>query len=260
MYHLHFRKSGNGSHAVLFFHGFGQDHEAFSAYVDLMPTRFTFYFIDLPYHGASEWPTEKVSSIRWIETLTQFLKSENIERFSLVGYSLGGRFVIATLTHLHHRVNRIVLIAPDGIYKSIWYRVATSKLFNPLFHYLMNKESSFDRFLNAMEKLNVVSPSLIKFSKKELNHPENKRRVYHAWTSLKPLQVPVRLWLSQAKKLNYPVTLILGSKDTIIQFTPIQSKIGQPDCIQFHEIPFKHHHMIEAAKPLIISLLEETKP
>lgn len=256
---LHFYKTGSGPNSILFFHGFGQDHLAFSIYFSALEKTHTCYSIDLFYHGKSDWPDKKVTKAVLSKTLSAFLDQEGISTFTVVGFSLGGRFCISAFTSFADRIDRVILIAPDGIHQSPWYRIAVSRLFNPLFKFLMAHPSAFDTFVRFFEMTGFVSGTLVKFSKKELSTPENRTRVYFSWTHLKPIQVKPELFATLLHTHKKTCDLILGSKDSIIRPEKLLPLIPRTSSIQLHTLHAKHHHMIAAAFPLIISLLKEAK-
>lgn len=44
-----------------------------------------------------------------------FLLNFGIEKFGLIGYSMGGRIVLVTMELMYQRINSVLLIAPDGL-------------------------------------------------------------------------------------------------------------------------------------------------
>ena len=127
---LSYRKSGHGNKALLLFHGFGQHHQAFAALSDKLAPYFTLYAFDLFFHGNSQWnegeqPLEKVM---WKDILTKFLDEHNIGKFSVLGFSLGGKFALVSLELFPAQVEQIILLAPDGVKTSFWYSLATYPL------------------------------------------------------------------------------------------------------------------------------------
>ncbi len=116
-----------GPGILLAFHGFGQSQHYFSSLATSLEKNYTVYSFDLFYHGRSHWPDSEqpLSKEFWKEMITAFLQEQQIDRFSLVGFSLGGKFVLATLEALPERTDEILFIAPDGIRTSFWYSLAT---------------------------------------------------------------------------------------------------------------------------------------
>src|SRR5687768_2686373 len=124
---LHYVKAGNGKHPLLVFHGFGQDHTLYVPLLKSLSKKYTLYIIDLFFHGKSEWnegekPLQKSTWKSIVETL---LQEQHIDAFSILAYSLGGKFALATIEAFPGRVREAFLLAPDGIKTSFWYSLAT---------------------------------------------------------------------------------------------------------------------------------------
>src|SRR5690242_7478922 len=83
---IHYTKSGDGEKALLTFHGYGQDNTVFNNY-----RGYTFYHIDLFFHGKSVWDKgeESLEKDEWKKLIEDILIKENIHSFSLLGFSMG---------------------------------------------------------------------------------------------------------------------------------------------------------------------------
>ena len=121
---LHFVKAGNGKHPLLVFHGFGQDHTLYVPLLRTLSPQYTLYIIDLFFHGKSEWNADErpLEKEIWKEIINVILQEQHITSFSVLGYSLGGKFALATLEAFPERVEKIFLLAPDGITVGMWMR------------------------------------------------------------------------------------------------------------------------------------------
>jgi pimeloyl-ACP methyl ester carboxylesterase len=128
---LHFTILGNGPEHLLMFHGFGQDNNSFDSLSKLLSPLYTVYVFDLYFHGQSVWGDDEkaLEKKRWKEIIQHFLLENKIENFCVAGYSLGGKFALATLEAFPEKTRAIILLAPDGIKTSFWYSIATYPLF-----------------------------------------------------------------------------------------------------------------------------------
>ena len=61
--------------------------------------------------------------------LRNLCKETGVQNFSLAGFSLGGKFALATLEAFPEKTKGIILLAPDGIKTSFWYSLATYPAF-----------------------------------------------------------------------------------------------------------------------------------
>jgi pimeloyl-ACP methyl ester carboxylesterase len=117
---LHVRDSGypaTRSHApaVIMLHGFGSSLHTWDAWTRELSPDFRVIRVDLPGSGLSlPDPAHDYSDSRSLELLLALMGQLNIDRASVIGHSMGGR-IAWTFAALHpQRVQKLVLIAPDG--------------------------------------------------------------------------------------------------------------------------------------------------
>jgi pimeloyl-ACP methyl ester carboxylesterase len=216
---LFYNKLGNGKEVLLLFHGFGQDNSAFTPLARLLSSRYTCYIFDLYFHGKSKWahneqPLEKKE---WRSILQRFLHENQIDSFSLLGYSMGGKFVLATLEAYATKVNKVFLLAPDGVKTNFWYYLATypvvlRKLFRTMIHHP-------DRFLSLSKTLNrigIVDKSILRFAEHQMNTTEKRERVYYSWVVFRKLRFNIASLATLVNQHAIPVTIIVGKYDKVI--------------------------------------------
>ena len=217
---LHYVRAGNGNEPLLVFHGFGQDHTLYVPLLKSLSPRYTLFIIDLFFHGKSEWregelPMEKST---WSNILEVLLKEEKIERFSILAYSLGGKFALATVEAFPARINKLFLLAPDGVKTSFWYSMATyPKLFRSLFRSMILRH---DRFLWIADKLNqsnLVDKGLIRFADYQMNSEEKRRRVYYSWVVFRRLTFDMKGIARLINENDIRLTMIVGKYDKVIR-------------------------------------------
>lgn len=254
---LFYRKSGTGDRKVVLFHGFGQDHRMFDPLTSLLAETCTLYAFDLFYHGKSKRKDEKLAIEDWQRHFSAFLTKEAITQFSIVSFSLGGRFALATAVTFPTQVNKLILIAPDGLYLSFWYRFATSRAGNPLFRYLMIHPEKFEKLVWFFEKARLIAPAMIRFARKELADSARCLLAYRSWTWFRPLQLAPKDLAQVMNAHSISVLLILGKKDFIIPISGVLPKLKEVQGLKTHLLPLKHHHLAEGSKLLIASWLNE---
>jgi pimeloyl-ACP methyl ester carboxylesterase len=104
------------NNAVIFLHGWRSSAYIWEKllkhfYINDTP----FYFIDLPGFGKSENPSSPFSTHNYAEIITEFIKSLNLTKPTLVGHSFGGRIAIMiSITH-PDLIKNLVLINSAGI-------------------------------------------------------------------------------------------------------------------------------------------------
>jgi pimeloyl-ACP methyl ester carboxylesterase len=110
---LAYDRFGNGPHHVFALHGWFGDQTAYAPLCDaLSPDEFTYIFPSYRGYGGSrdirgEYTIDEIASD--VLALADSLK---VERFSLVGHSMGGKAIQRVLANAPDRVMKLVAVAP----------------------------------------------------------------------------------------------------------------------------------------------------
>ena len=179
---LHFRKStlhytalGDGPETLFMFHGFGQDRNSFFLLSKILSKQYTAYVFDLFFHGQSTWGygEDTLEKEYWGELLEAFLAEHRIENFSIAGFSLGGKFALATLEAFPEKTQAIILLAPDGIKTNFWYTLATSPLvFRKVFKSMIKRPGRFQSIVQVLHQWGLVNKLVLKFASFQMNSEE----------------------------------------------------------------------------------------
>ncbi|OYY66689.1 MAG: alpha/beta hydrolase [Burkholderiales bacterium 28-67-8] len=113
---LHVRDSGpKDAPALLLIHGFGASLHTWEPWARTLAREHRVIRLDLPGSGLSEPdPTGDYTDARSVQLLLALLDQRGIERATLVGHSIGGRIAWMFAARHPERIDRLVLIAPDG--------------------------------------------------------------------------------------------------------------------------------------------------
>lgn len=113
---MHVRDSGNrDAPVVILLHGFGASLHTWEPWAARLSDRFRVIRFDLPGFGLTgPDPTGDYSDRRSLEVLTALMDGLGLERASLIGNSMGGRLAWEFAAQSPNRVDRLVLISPDG--------------------------------------------------------------------------------------------------------------------------------------------------
>lgn len=255
---LSYRVSGHGPNALLLFHGFGQDSTAFEKLTPALASSHTCYSFDLFFHGQSTWaqgdqPLEKET---WKQMLQQFLTENKIDRFSVLGFSLGARFAVSAAEKFAPRIDQLLLLAPDGITESSWYRIATSSsLLRSYFRSMIHKPSRFFTLLSLAGRLRLSSATLLRFAESQMNTEEKRSRVYHAWVVFRHLTVNIRAVASLLKQNKVYILVILAKQDYVITEDKMRPLLQQVPDVRLEVVNSRHHGLIDASIPLLTKLV-----
>ncbi len=252
---LHYSKTGTGTKHLLIFHGFGQDRSVFDYLTRSLARHYTFYLFDLYFHGRSVWAHDEqtLSKREWTSTLSNFLTENNINRFSIGGFSLGGKFALTAVENFSDRIDDVILIAPDGIKTNFWYSLATYPLLLRKFFKSMILHP--ERFMKIAESLNrsgLVDKGLIRFAEYQMNSEEKRNRVYYSWVVFRHLTPDLQKVADAINTHSIRFTLIAGRYDKVIEPKNMDRFLRRLKKFRFEIVESGHTGLINQSIPYFI--------
>ncbi len=221
---ISYRLSGSGPRVAVCFHGYGEEANSFDFLSQYAGNEYRFLAIDLPYHGQTDWqeglnllPAELEEILHLLFEQVSIDYRQPDFRYTLAGYSLGGR-VCLSLYQLHpEAVDRLVLLAPDGLKMNFWYWLATqTRAGNQFFAFTMKKPQWFFGLIKLMHKTGLINTSIFKFVKYYIGDPVVRQELYNRWTSLRKLKPDLSTVKKQITQNHTALRLIYGIHDRII--------------------------------------------
>jgi pimeloyl-ACP methyl ester carboxylesterase len=215
---------GAGHRLAFCFHGYGEEAASFSFLEKYAGTEYTFFAIDLPFHGKTEWNDGFNCMISDIQKVIEVIVNENNGQLttdnrqrSLIGFSLGGRVALSLYEKTPSQIERLVLLAPDGLKVNFWYWLsAQTWIGNKLFALTMKHPGWFFGFLKLLNKLKLVNASIFKFVNYYIGDKEVRRLLYARWTTLRKIKPNLKQIKSSVHSNKTTVRLIYGKHDRII--------------------------------------------
>ena len=251
---LCYQKSGHGKKVLLLFHGFGQHRHAFVQLTETLAPHYTLYSFDLFFHGQSQWalgeqPLEKAM---WNEIMIDFLSEHEIKNFNLMGYSLGGKFVLATLELFPTRIDHIFLLAPDGIKTNFWYSLATYPLLlRRFFKSMILKPGRLHTVTTLLYALRIVDNSLLRFAKSQMDTQEKRKRVYCSWVVFRHLKFNMKKIAGILNGNTIGLTMVVGKHDKIITEKNMERLLRYVNDHQLEILDTGHNGVIDGIIPLL---------
>jgi pimeloyl-ACP methyl ester carboxylesterase len=113
---LHLRDSGSpSSPALILLHGFGSSLHTWDAWAAELEKTFRVIRIDLPGSGLTgPDPSGNYSDDRALQIISSLMKALNLEKATLIGNSIGGRIAWSFAAKHPQRIEKLILISPDG--------------------------------------------------------------------------------------------------------------------------------------------------
>ena len=219
-YQLSYRLYEGGNKYLIMFHGFGQNLDIMNGLAEKLTSSYTVISVGLFFHERNFYTSaSNVISIKaWSGILSQILIAEKIERFELLGFSMGARFVVSSLYAFHNRIDQIILIAPDGIYINFWYRLA---MFNAVsrkfFKYFLYHPQFLFRISKVLTGIGLIDDRITSFAASQMLTKEQIQQVYHSWLYFRKLNIDNCKLIHICRSSNISVKMIFGTKDRIIK-------------------------------------------
>lgn len=251
---------GDGPEVVLCFHGFGRSAEDFEVFKPLIRTGQRLLCIQLFGHGRSVFPENRevvrpLKSIEWRAIVEELLNEFQVEKFGLIGYSMGARVAMMTLLAMPERTTSLLLLAPDGFKKNLLYLFASgTAMGRALYRLMIRKPWILFGVAGGLNRLGLLSDKLFRFVHLNLDTLEKRQLVYHVWLIYRQF-FPNQAELGATIR-NYGIkcAIIFGRYDSIIPprlGEKFVRKFGESEW--FFEIELGHR-LIE---PRIIPFIQE---
>lgn len=220
--------------------------------------RYTLVALDFPFHGKTEWKEGLVFAPENLIAIIHQIIPVNTS-FSLVGYSMGGRVALDLMDRIADQVNKLLLIAPDGLHNKPWQQLATrTQLGNRLFGYLMQHPNLTKWYLNLMEKTGLYNKELLRFVHYYLDDREERITLYKRWTTMRRFRPDKKRLKKSILDKQKKILCLFGKYDRVI-LTKHGRKFSRNIESHFRitEIEAGHQLLKEKYIPWIIPLLIE---
>jgi pimeloyl-ACP methyl ester carboxylesterase len=238
----------------LAFHGFGQTKKNFEQFAHALREQYTVYSFDLFYHGLSFWheKEEPLQKQFWKDLVNHFLNQHEIERFSLAGYSLGGKFALAILEAFPARIERLILIAPDGIKQNFWYKLATYPSWTrKIFRSMIVRPQYFYNLVNIFSNLGLLDKGTLKFAKYQMNTRRKRRQVYYAWVVFRLFKFNMKKIADIINRQSIQVEIFIGKYDKMITRTHMKKLTNKLHNYKLLVLETGHNNLINEVTDFI---------
>jgi len=214
---IHYCKMGKGTRFLFCFHGYGEDATSFRILEKVLGNDYTIIAIDMPFHGQTHWHGPLQFTPADLAAIINTIVPLELQTISLMGYSMGGRLTLALLQHMPEKIDRVALIAPDGLHKNFWYWLATqTKAGNRFFKNTMEQPGWVFAIMRVLQALRLMNKSIFKFAHSYLDDNRQREMLYKRWTTLRFFK-PDQQCISRALRQHaIPVHMLFGQFDRII--------------------------------------------
>lgn len=239
---------GNGASYMMLFHGFGQDASFWKPLIEPFEDAYTFIVVDLFFHGQSTW-SEKVEVLSpsiWQQMTRQLLDHLNVRKLTIGGFSIGCKFALSAFEASPERVEKLILVAPDGLVSRFWYQLATSThIARTWFRRLVMKPGVFFGIANLLHSIKVLDRSTLTFVANQMNTRIKRLRVYKSWTVFRHLNVNPHQVATLLNTHQIPLQVFVGRWDRIIRRKHVAPILAKTKKCQIDELDAGHHNLLQ---------------
>ncbi|HEY1060199.1 MAG TPA: alpha/beta hydrolase [Daejeonella sp.] len=218
---LHYYKYGTGEEHMLCFHGFGMHGKQFRELEPELGNKYTFWGFDLFFHKATKLRDQSLDTVKTGLTkkelaglILDFCKAQNINRFSVIGYSMGTHYATTIAEELPEMINEYIVAAPSSIKPGNIIRFfSRSKFGNKIIEKISLSKDAMVKLLNMFRRARFIDEEGHGILLKEIETHELRFNLYASLTYLRYLTT------DEAKLIyalnNHPIRsiFIFGRRD-----------------------------------------------
>lgn len=258
---IHYSRFGNGEKLLFAIPGFADDAVMFDVLKTSLEDQFTVIAINLPFHGETAWNMKTIFRKEDLKNIIQlFLRQENKNRFSLMGYSLGGKMVLSQLEFFSKQVESVFLFAPDGIVSSGFYNLAVyPKWGRGIFSFTVKYPRWFFLLLKILHEVRIVSEPLYVFTISQMNTFEKRQRIKNVWLVLREVKIEIKKVIKILNEEKIPLLLVYGKYDAVIKSKDGKNFAEKIKAITFVELDKGHRLVKEYLNKPVQLFIEENK-
>lgn len=217
---LHYQIFGSGPEKVVAYHGFSRTSQDYAVYQDFCQSKYTIYAVDLFYHGKSKIDGRKLRSFSkesLRDLLTEFYQHLKLDRFSVIGYSMGGRIALFTLEQFASQMDHLYLLAPDGLKNNFWHWLVTNtKTGKAIYGFTIKNSGWVGKVANAGIKMKILPPKIDKFLSLNFGTAGARLRVYRVWKLYQNIDFEHEVLAKIVRQHSLKIDLVIGKKDPVI--------------------------------------------
>lgn len=218
---LHYYKFGDGEKAMLCFHGFGMHGKQFKALETALGATYTFYGFDLFFHQQTQLKDQRLKTIKQGLTkhqlatlITDFCSAVAIDRFSVIGYSMGTHYATAIVEELAERIDEYIVAAPSSLNPGSLIRFfGKNKVGNKLLEKLVLSEKLMNSLLHLFQRTHLIDEQGRQILMKEIGTHQLRFNLYACFTYLRFLETNERRLISLLERYSIKSIFIFGSRD-----------------------------------------------
>lgn len=219
---LHYYKFGKGEQIMLCFHGYGMHGKQFKLFEhESLGLKYTFYGFDLFFHKQTQLKNQSLQAVKegiskkeLASLVLDFCKHEGINRFSVIGYSMGSHYATAVVEELAEMVNEYIVLAPSSLNPGLLTSYfSKNKTGNKLLEKLILSKKALTTMLKLGKRLRFLDKVGYDILSKEFGTSELRFNFYACFTYLRFLETNEPRLLQALQNQPIKSIFIFGKRD-----------------------------------------------
>ncbi|MFI5139126.1 MAG: alpha/beta fold hydrolase, partial [Sphingobacteriales bacterium] len=218
---LHYYKFGEGQQNMLCFHGYGMHGKQFKILETTLGSKYTFYGFDLFFHKETRLTDQSLQAIKkgiskkeLAALFADFCGHEGIDRFSVIGYSMGTHFATIIVEELASLVDEYIVAAPSSLNPGTLIPFfSKNKAGNKILEKIALSKNALTGMLKFFKRLKFINSDDYKILYSEIGTPELRFNFYACFTYFRFLETDEHRLLQAIEQQNIKSIFIFGKRD-----------------------------------------------
>lgn len=212
---IHVWKFGTGEGTVVLFPGFGETGADYESVAEELGDEFTLFIPDLPFHGKTNWTEDRFSIVDLAHIYFHLLAQNMSRKAFVVGASMGGRLAMALSQMIPQNVEKLLLLAPEGLKKNRWFGLSTQSMVGRLvFKFFMANPQLTIALATGLYKVSIINRGTYLFVKKLMKKEKVPLLIFKLWVCFRDLKIRYKRPIFRTDL--FEVHIAFGSEDHLI--------------------------------------------
>lgn len=248
---------GHGNKTIICFHGHSLNMNYFEFVADHFVNIQVISF-NIFYHGNSILKEDDLHHQNLKALMEEILIENKVKNFTVLGYSLGGKFALNMVNYFPELAQKAILIAPEGIKSSNFYNTTSRMvLLRRLYKTSIDHPNWFFNLSNILHKMKIFSPSMLKFIHLQMGEKEQRQMAYNTWAKFRYIFPNQGKLKKNFHTCNIELILLMGEKDRIIKPEIGQQFINRIGKGELRMLPITHDIFREDYLQIVVQELED---
>jgi len=218
---LHYYKFGSGPQFMLSFHGYGMHGKQFKILESNLGVKYTFIGFDLFFHKETKLKDQSLPTVKkgitkkqFAELILDFCADHGIERFSVIGYSMGTHYATVVAEELPLMIDELIIAAPSALNpgKLIPF-FSKNKTGNKIMEKMVLSETTLIRMLKLFKRLKLIDAEAYKILYGEIGTADLRFNFYACFTYLRFFETDEPRLMNALNEQNIKSIFIFGKRD-----------------------------------------------